>query len=236
MRSARRSEHRSLATLHERPVEFAESIMDCVPMNHQDSLHPMFVLRHGAQPDSFPILSGSRSTGSLRDHKGYSATADGAQLKRTKFSNKVAARKSLRPFAHYSCGHSQQTATVGVPNGDSHARMLETVDDGTMIFVGPRLQTALDEANKGALRIPMPCPDCELRSSASLSGVPESSSVDVQAHGSSPAGSSGSARTVTGEHTIEWEPELPSQHASIKELHGSVSQPSTESSASPSTS
>ena len=69
-------------------------------------------------------------------------------------------------MAHYSCGHSHKTATVGIPNGESQPSMLEVADDGTFILVGPRLQTALEEADNNTLRIPLPCSECEVREAA----------------------------------------------------------------------
>jgi hypothetical protein len=66
-------------------------------------------------------------------------------------------RKALRPLFLHACGHFEQVATVGIANGDAHEAVYHSAPDGSLVLVGPKLESSGQVRRKS---VPFLCSDC----------------------------------------------------------------------------
>jgi len=79
-------------------------------------------------------------------------------------SPEIEDRRNSRPLVRLACGHLEHTASVPVPGGNDAPGLIDQLDDGTYILVGPKVQSK--DRNGNTLTpgsdevVPIVCVDC----------------------------------------------------------------------------
>ena len=142
---------------------------------HLRHFHRPSIERRGCHP-LVTSDSGSRRPSSLREF-------DRSSPERcTWSSDEISTRIRKRPYLQHICGHYDQAVTVTVPGDDTKSHLIEEGAPGSLIVVGPRLQSSVlgprlqsVMEEEAPFTMPFPCSLCK-RHARLLSHSPDTQS------------------------------------------------------------
>lgn len=98
-------------------------------------------------------------------------------------SPEIEERRNSRPFVRRACGHLEPTATVPVPGGENAPGLIEQLEDGTYVLVGPKLQNENDTADpRNEEIVPILCAVCQKQQLHLITSPPEQKGTSKSPH------------------------------------------------------